>query len=394
MERQLAEFQQAALIQRSRSQDPSGSSDLAGFGDGQRADAPSVYPAVTDSSFRASTRTGAKEQLSVKFGGRTVESTNMSRPLTYSPDSRTRADSSAPSQSSTSHGGQFHARGPDLDYACRGSRGQNSEQDPASSPVDAMGTAVHGGNFRIGPTDQYYGQSSVVSLMKEVSEHHSDRQPDFVEDGPRQARAMNYVTSCPTHSEGDLASLMLQPRFSLPPRSIADKLLNLYFQSCHIFYPWIHSTSFRKEVDRLWLGQEQHPVSDPYFPDIGLGGRNCQPTVFFCALNAVFALGCEISDLPSDEKAASALVYAERMKDLLQIPILDSGSLAHVQALLLAGHHLLCTQYPTQCWNVIGLACRMALGLGLHSENRTETGITLETEIKRRVWHGCVQMDV
>lgn len=62
---------------------------------------------------------------------------------------------------------------------------------------------------------------------------------------------------------------------------------------------------------------EEQPVDDIYSPDIGLRGRNCQPTVFRCALNALFALGCEFSDLPSDENAATALACTERMKDLL-----------------------------------------------------------------------------
>lgn len=54
------------------------------------------------------------------------------------------------------------------------------------------------------------------------------------------------------------------------------------------------------------------------------------------------------------------------MKGLLNIDFLDSGSLAHVQALLLVALCLQCTPYPRRCWNVVGMAHRISVGLGLH----------------------------
>ncbi|KIW44027.1 uncharacterized protein PV06_05070 [Exophiala oligosperma] len=401
LERQLAEHQQSISILRTQQQpqDASGSAaDLAESEQGQRIDTPTA-----NFSIRSHTHDDAQDPAPPNFAGSPTEAITMpDQPFTQTPNTHNRMRSVAPSQHSTLHSGQTHARESDLYHDQRSVQGHDSEQGHhASSPVDAMGTAIRGGSFRCDPTDEYYGQSSVVSLMKEVSQHQgSDSQPAFVDDRlSRPTRTRQYAPwSRSTLNETDFARLMLQPRFSLPPRSMAEKLLDIYFQNVQIFYPLVHSTSFLKEVDRLWQSHEQHrddDDDDTYLPDIGLGGPNCQPTVFFCALNAMFALGCEFSDLPSDEKAAAALVYTERMKDLLQIPILDSGNLAYVQALLLAGQHLHCTQYPTQCWNVVGLACRMALGLGLHCENGNENGgISLETEIKRRVWYGCVQMDM
>jgi hypothetical protein len=73
--------------------------------------------------------------------------------------------------------------------------------------------------------------------------------------------------------------------------------------------------------------------------DIGVGGDQCPETSFFCVLNAMFALGCEFSDLP--EKESASAMFSSRMRSLLQMDILDKGDLSHVQALLLAGHYAL-----------------------------------------------------
>ncbi|KAH7035473.1 fungal-specific transcription factor domain-containing protein [Microdochium trichocladiopsis] len=112
------------------------------------------------------------------------------------------------------------------------------------------------------------------------------------------------------------------------------------------------------------------------------------------AVNAMFALGCEFSDHPPEEKEAAAAMFFERTRALMKMDLLENGSLAHVQALLLVGQYLTCTHYPTQCWNIVGFACRMAIGLGLQS-SRNDAGLSdLELEVRRRTWYGCVQMDM
>jgi hypothetical protein len=183
---------------------------------------------------------------------------------------------------------------------------------------------------------------------------------------------------------------LAQAHFALPPREIADKLLDSYFSSVHIFYPWV---SFREEYDRLWTvpnEQAQPPIQSF---DIGLGGSKCTKHIFFCALNAMFAIGCQFTDFSLAEKENVSSVFFGRMKDLLN-DAFDGGSISHVQALLLAGHYLLCTQYPSRCWNIVGTACRMAVGLGLHSSKFSSPSCTLEAEIRRRVWYGCYQLDM
>jgi hypothetical protein len=82
------------------------------------------------------------------------------------------------------------------------------------------------------------------------------------------------------------------------------------------------------------------------------------------------------------------------MQDLLQIDFLNCASIASVQALLLAGHYLLTTEHPTRCYNVVGLACRIAVGLSLHSQSQTAHLAMIEQEVRRRVWYACIQLEM
>lgn len=106
----------------------------------------------------------------------------------------------------------------------------------------------------------------------------------------------------------------------------------------------------------------------------------------------MFSLGCEFSDLPHKESASE--MFSSRMRSLLQIDVLDKGDLSRVQALLLAAQFAISSEHPIRCYNIVGLACRIAVGLGLHTEKNAHRRSTLENEIRRRVWYGCLQMEM
>lgn len=300
-----------------------------------------------------------------------------------------------PQQARPSEGQQpFHTRDDPADGEVRTQDWASSNSDEAygTSPVNAMGAMLTGNAPLPNRAGELYGRSSVAFLMQEVSNQGRETP---VESRP-SAQTNSLAHPAVRRQFKRFAGSSLHAQVALPPRKMAEKFLDSYFRNHHIFYPWIHSTTFRKEAQALWTNEDRD-FTDPEGssePNIGLGGHNCPPAVFFGALNAVFALGCEFSDLPSHEKDALSPMFFARMKELLVHEILSGGSIAHVQALLLAGQYLHCTQYPTQCWNFIGLACRIAIGLGLQSENTMGTKTQLEIEIRRRVWYGCLQMDM
>lgn len=248
------------------------------------------------------------------------------------------------------------------------------------SPVSAMGatTLVQSSTLNR-REDDFFGQSSVHSLLREVS-HPENRQRSACAAAPHRASSLSTATT------------LLTAELALPPRQVADKLLDLYFDNVHIFYPWTHSTSFRTRYESLWTsnGYPGPPIGES--GDIGLGGDRCPEASFFCALNAMFALGCEFSDLPQKESVSA--LFSSRMKGLVQTDILDQGDLSHVQALLLSGHYSLTSEYPIRCYNIVGLACRSAVGLGLHTDRHAGQRSVAENEMRRRVWYGCLQMEM
>ena len=119
----------------------------------------------------------------------------------------------------------------------------------------------------------------------------------------------------------------------------------------------------------------------------------------------MFALGCQLSpEIGESEREPTSDVFFQRSKKLLHFDILDEGNIKVVQALLLMGQYLQCTKMPGRCWIVVGLATRVAQGLGLHRDahninnGRYKTngnGCTrqLERELRKRLWGGCLVLD-
>ncbi|KAI6774730.1 hypothetical protein HG530_001488 [Fusarium avenaceum] len=260
--------------------------------------------------------------------------------------------------------------------------------EPSPVSVSAMGATTLLQNTQ---ADTFFGQSSVHSLLREVS-HPQSQSPKTAPQRHHSQTSMDISTSASCFSTATLSS----PDYALPPRQVADTILGLYFNSVHIFYPWTHSTSFKNRYESLWAPtgypEPQTGQGQGQLGDIGLGGEHCSASSFFCALNAMFALGCEFSDF-SNKDSASAM-FSLRMKNLLHIDILDKGDLSHVQALLLAAQFAISSEYPIRCYNMVGLACRIAVGLDLHTERHAERRSTLENEVRRRVWYGCLQMEM
>lgn len=270
---------------------------------------------------------------------------------------------------------------------------QPTAHDPDTHPISAMGaTMIAEDQGAVSRGNEYYGASSLVSLISGVA---SPSAPHGARMGRRGASStsrprINATTASTTSSS---MMSMLQPQYALPPRKLADELLALYFDNNHIFYPWTHSQTFRKRYDSLWNPSDPL-LFDHANSDVGLGGDACPENIFICALNAIFALGCQFSDYSPAEKDAASATFCERVRGLLQFDLLDNGSIACVQALLLFGLYLQCTNFPERCWNIIGLAYRMAVGLGLQSAVPPEGATPLEVAMRRRVWHACVQMDM
>ncbi|KAJ5233015.1 hypothetical protein N7468_005971 [Penicillium chermesinum] len=231
------------------------------------------------------------------------------------------------------------------------------------------------------PSEQYYGNSSAASFMRLARDSMPIR--SYMQ---ALKNADNSNPSAPSFDSGlwrDLNPSAANSEFqfndfSLPPRNLADHLLECFWERFYCLYPFFHRPSFEQAYESLW-GAAKWPRTELPELNIGLGGSydsGPQSIVFHCALNAIFALGCHFSDIPIREREAQAY------------------SFSFVQTLLIIALLLQSTPYSNRCWNAIGLACRVAQGLGLHEATAQRNHKPLEQEIRRRTWYGCVMMDM
>lgn len=183
----------------------------------------------------------------------------------------------------------------------------------------------------------------------------------------------------------------------LPTRDLADMLLDIYWCKLYPVAPIICKPAFVAALEGLWKPKKELRNTLGDF-DLGIGTfglSDSRTTLFHCALNAVFAWTCQFARtmFPQEERESLAQTFFLRSKKLLSVHLLDHGSLAHVQTILLFALCIPSTLFPSQCWNIIGLACRMAQGIGLHIEKSPVQRARCELEVRRRVWCASMIMD-
>lgn len=140
------------------------------------------------------------------------------------------------------------------------------------------------------------GGSSATHFMQQVKEtipgtgqmlSHGVRSSS----GPPSSKGTQLSTS---KSRGSVSS---SGNLSLPPRGLADTLLENYWTKAYTLYPFVYKPSFAHAYEDLW--KPFHELqSDEKSHDLGLGTpgvSDSRTIVFHCALNAIFALSCQLS---------------------------------------------------------------------------------------------------
>ena len=255
-----------------------------------------------------------------------------------------------------------------------------------SSPVDGMGATQTTHPEVQESHGRYYGSSSAASFMQEVYK------TIWTNSTPASRTTVPTHTASARESENFWALKTLD-RLSLLPRPLTDSALNCYWDQVYHLYPFVHKPTFMRAYEQLWMSQPSG--DDLNAPEAGLGGSKAygpRSIVFHCALNTMLALATQFMDISSDERQRLSLVFSNKARSLCQLDLFDDGSLAVIQTMLLMTQVLQATPFPNRCWNCIGIACRLAQGFGMHLETGSR-GTSLEIEMRRRVWHGCVVLD-
>ncbi|KAI9741763.1 MAG: hypothetical protein M1834_000149 [Cirrosporium novae-zelandiae] len=160
----------------------------------------------------------------------------------------------------------------------------------------------------------------------------------------------------------------------LPPKEIADHLLERYHSSVHPMLPILHWPTFSGEYERIF----RNPVSNSTCP------------TWLALLFNVFALGALYSSNPTIGQSVDERRFAEcsmRFIDTLN----DELTIEHVRQALLVSVFLLEINNKSAAWIWAGTAIRLAQDIGLHRE--TGPWSVLEAEMRRRVWWGVYAWD-
>lgn len=171
---------------------------------------------------------------------------------------------------------------------------------------------------------------------------------------------------------------------AIPLQTFADNLLQTYWQRVHVIYPILHWPTFMIEYNKLW-SLESVPAGDCSFEEV----------VFHATLNMVLALGCQCSEsMSSTQRQYQSSEFYRRSQRLISIETLDTSSLPVVQVLLLRALYLYYASLAERCLIMLAAAHRVAVGLGLHTNQSRSIDSQLRREMRLRVWHfGVVVLD-
>jgi hypothetical protein len=161
----------------------------------------------------------------------------------------------------------------------------------------------------------------------------------------------------------------------------------------HPLFPILHEPTFTAAYKKSWTSDQPIPHATPKPTSDNPG--EIKEALFFSTLNIIFALGTRFcSSIPSTEKEITSKRFHRRARLNFPYDLLDFSSLPVLQMVLLQGVYLQSTTEVSRCWNVIGVAVRMAQSLGLHAEGTQGRKKTqLELEMGRRLWWCCIVLD-
>jgi transcriptional regulatory protein GAL4 len=222
----------------------------------------------------------------------------------------------------------------------------DEQHDGARSCIDGM-AALSIQNEQPG----YLGLESSAGLLHLIQTYSSD---------PFSATA---------NSKGPQSAMLPETRESLSvnlhkeiPSQKIESYIADYFNTYHISYPLVHQG--------LFMAQYHEIVPRP---------RNGWMALMY----VVAAIGAfMVATSPNDDD----LILFHCARSHLSINMLEVGNLTLVQSLSLISNYLQKRDRPNSSYNYLGLAVRMAFGLGLHKDLPRWNSNLLHEEIRRRTW--------
>ncbi|GAW15577.1 hypothetical protein ANO14919_049910 [Xylariales sp. No.14919] len=156
-----------------------------------------------------------------------------------------------------------------------------------------------------------------------------------------------------------------------PNRHITDTIVDAYFATYHLSYPIIHEPTFRAQYSEV--------IPQPH-------GRSWPILAYIIAAIGVYCSSTKYSDLEFQLFTHS--------RSMLTFDYLEMSNSTLVQALTLISNYQQKRDKPNSGYNYLGLAVRMATGLGFHKEFPGWNISPLKMEMRRRIWWALGIFDI
>ncbi|KAJ5740484.1 hypothetical protein N7493_000356, partial [Penicillium malachiteum] len=228
------------------------------------------------------------------------------------------------------------------------------------------------------------GKSSEISWMQRVqreAEQRAQGNPGILEqnhgdDEEKEAfslHALNY------HLD-DLDISVPEPVniYEMPPRQLADRLLNEYFENTHPFFPIISRPLYRAQYQTFLDASSTSNTTRP-------GDK------WLAVLNIIFAIAAKhahLTNAPWRGEDNDHLVYLTRARRLsMNSDVLFSHpDLQQVQVEGMIAFYLLASDQINRAWRISALAVRSAITLGINLKITSTKTPSITKEARYRVW--------
>ncbi|KAI3272412.1 transcriptional regulator family: Fungal Specific TF [Penicillium roqueforti] len=224
----------------------------------------------------------------------------------------------------------------------------------------------------------YMGKTSEITWLQRLqrgAQHHSHQllYPSEYGRSKRQdddlaLYAVNYHLD-----EEDISVPEPVDTYAVPPRQLADKLLDDYLRTVHPFFPIIHRPLFTAQYRTFFDG-------------------NANPSDKWLAiLNMIFAISAQHAHLiraswRGEERDHLIYLTRSRVLSMSGDDLFSHPDLQQVQVEGLVAFYLLSSDQINRAWRISALAVRSAVALGINMKNESPRLSDIAKETRYRVW--------
>ncbi|CAE6420675.1 putative transcriptional regulatory protein C1F7,11c [Rhizoctonia solani AG-1 IB] len=257
------------------------------------------------------------------------------------------------------------------------SRSASPSNDTDEGITSGAALDLAGGTLQSG---KWYGASALGSVnVAPIFEqlHHngiSTGRPTSLDDiqQPTAAEKLkSLVQECgvPPHKLAELTQ-------DLPPKSVADTLVDFYFTHINYTRYPLYEPAFRVSYDSIWTNGMRVSPSDARF----------LPLLFVVMATAARLAPEHIAGDLRTRRVTSLRYYWSSRRTLTLAAAIQNESLELLLARLLSARFLIFDRRITECWSQLGAAVRTAHALGLHRDGAKLGLDPFQTEYRRRIW--------